>query len=168
MVFRRPGDWRVFWPPGGTPGATAGGTPAATDSAVIGVRRRLKRNSDWKQPVGGSSLTHSGDCYLVLRANRLLKRACFEKLTLKIIGVFAYFFIEKVVFQQPANPENRNSNGPSAAIAWADARRRRISQWARGFPRGRGKQRPERVRSPWEADQTKRRERGPFAPGIEF
>ena len=33
--------------------------------------------------------------------SRLLKKPCFEISTLKIIGVFAWFFIEKVVFQQP-------------------------------------------------------------------
>jgi hypothetical protein len=35
--------------------------------------------------------------------NRLLKKACFEKTTIKIIGGFAWFFIEKIVFQQPVN-----------------------------------------------------------------
>ena len=42
--------------------------------------------------------------------NRLLKRACFEKCTIKIILVFAWFFRSKRLFQQPVRPLVEISN----------------------------------------------------------
>ena len=72
--------------------------------------------------------------------SRLLKKPCFEISTLKIIGVFAWFFIEKVVFQQPARGkmiynivnnfdevDRRNREGMAKAV-------RGVYACWRGFP----------------------------------